>query len=60
MRRLSITDEAQQQITNIADYLDSEWSIRVRDNFLRKIDVTAQTIIQMPFAFPEAENLPDI
>ena len=45
MRRLSITDEAKQQITNIVDYLDSEWSIRVRDNFLRKIDVAVQTII---------------
>jgi plasmid stabilization system protein ParE len=58
--RISITDEAKEQVANIADYLASEWSPRIRDNFLHKIDKAVFTISQMPFAFPEAENLPDI
>lgn len=33
---VSITDEAARQIEGIADYLESEWSARIRDNFLHK------------------------
>lgn len=58
--RINITVEAQEQVANIADYLTFEWSPRVRDNFLQKIDKAVLTISRMPFAFPEAENLPDV
>ena len=58
--RIEITDEAQHQLAQIADYLDTAWSSRVRDNFLNKIETAVLTISQLPFAFPEAPHLPGV
>lgn len=58
--RITITGEAQRQLAQIVDYLNSEWSSRVRDNFLDKIETAVRTISQLPFAFPEAPNLPGV
>ena len=54
--RVSITDEASRQIEGISDYLESEWSARIRDNFLHKLESAVTVISQMPFSFPESER----
>ena len=58
--QIEITDEAQQQLIRITDYLNAEWSSRVRDNFLDKVETAVRTISQLPFAFPEAPDLPGV
>lgn len=58
--QIEITDEAQQQLIRITDYLNEEWSSRVRDNFLDKVETAVRTISQLPFAFPEAPDLPGV
>ena len=58
--KVSLTTEAQNQLTIIFDYLASEWSLRVRDNFLQKIEAAVCIIQQMPLAFPEADEFTDI
>lgn len=60
MKQVSLTEEAQRQLAGISEYLASEWSVRVRDNFLQKIDAAVRVIQQMPFAFPEAGEFSDI
>ncbi len=57
---VKITDEAQRQLVRIADYLSTEWSARVRDNFLDKVETAVRTIRQLPFAFPETPDLPGV
>ena len=54
--RVSITVDAAKQFEMIADYLEHEWSPRVRDNFIGKFESAVQVISKMPNAFPASER----
>jgi plasmid stabilization system protein ParE len=52
--------EAQKQLANLLDYLEFNWSIKVRDNFLEKLTRSLQVIESMPEAFPASEKMPSL
>ncbi len=49
MREIILSKRAARKLDKLLKYLESEWSLTVKDNFLDKID---QTIIQLK-TFPE-------
>ena len=55
-----ISPKAQQQLQQLCEYLETEWSPSVRDQFLFKFDTMINVIAQMPFSFPASEKKPSI
>lgn len=58
--RIYLSLEAQEQLTILLDYLEINWSIKVRDNFLKKLTHSLQVISSMPEAFPASEKMPNL
>jgi len=52
MMRVYLSLEAQQQLQQLCDYLETEWSESVRDQFLEKLDRRIRAISQFPHSFP--------
>lgn len=57
--KVTFTDQAAEQLTELVDYLKFEWSPKVRDNFLLKIESAVEVIAAFPFAYPFSESFPD-
>ena len=45
--KVTFTDQAAEQLTELADYLELEWSPKVRENFLLKLVVNQGSIWKM-------------
>ena len=54
--KLYLSDQAAEQLDGLLAYLELEWSVRVRDNFLQKFDRSFQAIRRLPFGFPASEK----
>jgi len=52
--------QAADQLTDLADYLELEWSPRVRYNFLLKIESAVETIAAFSFSYPLSEQFPTL
>ena len=57
--KVTFTDQAADQLTELVDYLEIEWSIKVRENFLLKLESAVEVIAAFPFAYPSSESYPD-
>ncbi len=57
--KVSFTDQSVEQLTELLDYLELEWSLKVRDNFLLKFESAVEVISAFPFAYPASESNPD-
>jgi plasmid stabilization system protein ParE len=57
--KVTFTDQAAEQLEELADYLELEWSSKVRDNFLLKIESAVEIIAALPFAYPASELFPE-
>lgn len=57
--KVSFTDQAAEQLAELIDYLELEWSPRVRDNFLLKIESAVEVIAAFPLSYPFSESFPD-
>ncbi len=56
---VSFTDQAAEQLAELVDYLELEWSSKVRDNFLLKLEGAVEVIAAFPFAYPASEAFPE-
>lgn len=52
--------EATEQLDQLLDYLEFNWSSKVRDNFLIKLDRSFSTISTMPYAYPASQKMPHL
>lgn len=52
MMKVFLSLEAQTQLQQLCDYLETEWSERVRDQFLEKLDNRIKILSQFPHSFP--------
>ena len=52
-----LSDLAAEQLDTLLTYLELEWSPRVRDNFLLKLDHAFNAIEKFPLGFPFSEKL---
>ncbi len=60
MMQVIISPKAQQQLQQLSEYLETEWSPSVRDQFLFKFDRMIKIASQMPYSFPASERKPSI
>ncbi len=58
--KVNLSIEAAEQLQQLLDYLEINWSVKVRDNFIQKLDRSIQIIIETPFAFPASEKFPGL
>lgn len=58
--RVYLSIEAAEQLQQLLDYLEANWSIKVRDNFIAKLDRSMKIIENRPFAFPSSEKFPGL
>lgn len=45
---------AAKKLEKLLDYLETEWSLKVKNNFISKLDNAVQTISIFPEAFPQS------
>jgi plasmid stabilization system protein ParE len=57
--KVSISDQAAEQLTTLVNYLEFDWSPKIRDNFLLKIERAVELIAAFPLAFPASESHPE-
>jgi len=46
--KITISERAEQNLDNIVRYLDTEWSVRVRDKFLEVLKTKIEQIARTP------------
>ncbi len=54
-----LSQKALRQLENLLDYLETEWSPKVRRDFQKKLDRSIRAIKMMPAAFPPSEIFPN-
>lgn len=57
MMPVYLSQNAYDQLQNIIFYLENNWSNKVRDNFLTKLDTIFETISTFPYSFPESNKI---
>ncbi len=55
-----LSQTAGDQLHHIIDYLEQQWSTKVRDNFITKLQRSMQAIEKMPYSFPASEAFPGL
>ena len=60
MMPVFLSQTAYDQLHEILDYLEVNWSATVSDNFLNKLERTIEVISSMPYGFPAAEKFPGL
>jgi len=58
--KVYLSAEAAEQLQHILEYLEENWSVKVRDNFISKLERSFQLMSKMPFLFPASEKLPGL
>ena len=56
MTNIYLSPEAESQLKDLLFYLETEWGLGVRDNFLEKLDRALHTIQIFPTGYPESEK----
>lgn len=54
--KIILSDRAAEQLAVLLDYLESDWSVRVRDNFILKMERSFDAIQTFPSGFPVSEK----
>jgi len=54
-RRILLTETAQAQLGHLLDYLESEWSEKVKQEFLEKLDKRIELVRKRPNLFPTSK-----
>jgi plasmid stabilization system protein ParE len=55
-----LSEPAAEQLQALLDYLEVEWSQRVQDGFLLKLERSFIALRQFPRAFPKSEKFPGL
>ena len=53
-KKVSLSKRASIKLDNILDHLQKEWSIKVKNEFINKLDRSIEIISQNPDAFPKS------
>ncbi len=60
MMSVYLSQTAYDQLHELLDYLEANWSSTVSDNFLNKLERTMEVISNMPYSFPAADKFPGL
>ena len=55
LRKVVFSPTALKKLFNLLDYLEINWSVKVRNEFEEKLDNTIRIISQMPESFPTTQ-----
>ena len=58
--KIVLSDPAAEQLQALLDYLEFDWSPRIRDNFLVKLERSFIALRQFPAGFPVSEKFPGL
>lgn len=53
-----LSQTAYDQLHELLDYLEANWSSNVCDNYLNKLERTMEVISSMTYSFPAADKFP--
>lgn len=56
-REIKLSKRAAKTLDNLLIYLENEWSAKVKNNFIRKLDKTLKQIDFLPDSFPESVEI---
>ena len=53
-RKIKLSKTAEKKLTNLFDYLIQNWSVKVKSDFMKKLDKSLNIIKNNPEVFPES------
>ncbi|HNV51805.1 MAG TPA: hypothetical protein PKM28_02850, partial [Tenuifilaceae bacterium] len=56
-REVRLAKRAMKKLDNLLVYLEKEWSIKVKNDFIVKLDKSLKQIQKLPDSFPESEKV---
>ena len=56
-REIRLSSRALQKLDNLLVYLEKEWTLKVKDAFILKLDKSFQQIQKLPDCFPESSKI---
>ena len=60
MRTVILSKRASKKLAKLLDYLEAEWSIKTRNDFLRKFQKSITQIQKHPKSCPETNSVKDL
>jgi len=60
MRTVIVSKRAAVRLASLLDYLETEWSEKVKHNFIQKLDRVLKIIASHPHSFEKSELKPDL
>lgn len=59
-RNVYLSPKAVQKLAGVFEYLEENWSKKVKDDFIKKLDKTKELISKFPESFPESSSFPGL
>ena len=59
-RSVKISKTAEKKISKLLDYLLENWSLKVKSDFVKKLDRSIDLIKSDPHIFPESDKIPGL
>jgi plasmid stabilization system protein ParE len=56
-RKVKLSKKASAKLENIITYLETEWSEKVRDEFIKKLDNALEHLSQFPASHPKSDTI---
>jgi plasmid stabilization system protein ParE len=56
-RQIRLSVRASQKLEKLLSFLETEWSVKVKKDFIIKLDDTLEQIQKLPESFPESEKV---
>ncbi|MDH5603645.1 MAG: type II toxin-antitoxin system RelE/ParE family toxin [Cyclobacteriaceae bacterium] len=60
MREINISLRASKRLDNLLKYLELEWSVKVKREFIEKIDKALNQIQELPDSFPKSDEVKNL
>lgn len=58
--QVKLSKRAEKKLDNLFNYLETKWSARVKNNFVKKLQKAIKQIQQHPYGFPKSEIIKDL
>ena len=55
IRKIKLSRQAEKKLDKLLDYLETEWSVKVKKDFIKKLDKSLDKIKQYPESFSQTD-----
>lgn len=56
-REIRLSKRAMNKLAILLDFLENEWSLKAKNNFIQKLDKSLKHIQKLPESFPESQKI---